>query len=228
MSPWVRLDDHFDEHPKVAALSDSALSLWVSSLAYSNRNLTDGFVPHSVGMRLRYCEGNPVPAIRELEAAQMWEQANGGWRIHDYEHYQKLREQVLEDRAETRIRVAKHRSNAVTTTDGNERVLGTGSTSTGSVSKQEDFDSFWRVYPRKAGKRAARAAFEKATERASAGAIIASAERFRDDPNREPQFTPHPATWLNQDRWDDDPLPPRGGKAKSVSNILRMAEEAEK
>ena len=75
----------------------------------------------------------------------------------------------------------------------------------------DGFDTFWMTYPRRTGKGAARAAWDKARRKATAEAIIMAAARFRDDPNREPQFTAHPATWLNQERWLDDPLPPRDG-----------------
>ncbi len=72
-----------------------------------------------------------------------------------------------------------------------------------------DFDAFWFVYPRKESKGAARKAWTKAVSKASAAHIIAAAERYRDDPNREDGFTAHAATWLNGERWDDDPLPSR-------------------
>ena len=39
--------------------------------------------------------------------------------------------------------------------------------------------------------------------------ILQGVTRFVSDPNRIPTFTPHPATWLNQGRWSDEPLPPR-------------------
>jgi len=97
---WVRLEDQFDEHPKIAALSDTALALFVCGLGYCNRNLTDGFIPTAVGNgKLRYCDGNPVPAIRELVAAGLWEQVGGGWLVHDFLDYQPSKEKVLEDRA---------------------------------------------------------------------------------------------------------------------------------
>ncbi len=94
---WVKLDDHFDEHPKIAALSDSAMALWVTSIAYSNRNLTDGFVPHQIGVGgLRYCDGNTIPPIRELEHWGLWEEVEGGWLIHDFFEFQPSRAQVEE------------------------------------------------------------------------------------------------------------------------------------
>lgn len=78
------------------------------------------------------------------------------------------------------------------------------------------FAEFWRVYPRRVGKRAARAAFERAARRASVDVILEGARRFAADPNLpEPRFVPHPATWLNQDRWEDDPLPPRADRERS-------------
>lgn len=82
------------------------------------------------------------------------------------------------------------------------------------------FEEFWRVYPRKVGKRAAREAYEQATREADPAAILAGAQRFAADPNREAQFTPHPTTWLRQGRWEDDPLPPR--KTAQTGGARRM------
>ena len=80
------------------------------------------------------------------------------------------------------------------------------------------FSTFWNIYPRRAGKQAALKAFVKAAESAGSEVVLAGARRFRDDPNLpEPKFVPHPATWLNQGRWEDDPLPPRGGVVAAPS-----------
>ena len=40
--------------------------------------------------------------------------------------------------------------------------------------------------------------------------IIAGAIRYRDDPNRLPEFTKYAEGWLNGDGWEDEPLPVRG------------------
>jgi DNA-binding MarR family transcriptional regulator len=81
--------------------------------------------------------------------------------------------------------------------------------------KQNEFETFWVVYPRKTAKEPARAAFERARKKATFETIIEGARRFSDDPNRVDQFTPHATTWLNQARWSDPPLPPRTGIAPS-------------
>ena len=77
------------------------------------------------------------------------------------------------------------------------------------INKKELFVSFWNVYPIKVGKGAAIKAFEKAIRTTDADIIIKGAQRYKLDPNRVPGYTAHAATWLNAQRWLDDPLPPR-------------------
>lgn len=68
------------------------------------------------------------------------------------------------------------------------------------------FDKFWSVYPRKGGKGAARRQWAAALRRGmDAEAIIAAAERYRDDPKRDPRFTKYPQGWLNDERYNDEP-----------------------
>ena len=71
------------------------------------------------------------------------------------------------------------------------------------------FEQFWAVYPKKDDKGLARRSFEKALKRASLEDIVAGAEKYRDDPNREQAFTKNPSTWLNADAWENGPLPSR-------------------
>lgn len=70
----------------------------------------------------------------------------------------------------------------------------------------EAFDEFWAIYPRKEGKGAARKAWAKATKTLEPSeliaAVIAYAERTT---GAEKRFIPHPTTWLNQERWADEP-----------------------
>ncbi|WP_199721596.1 hypothetical protein [Cellulomonas rhizosphaerae] len=72
------------------------------------------------------------------------------------------------------------------------------------------FDQFWEQYPRKVGKQAARTAYGKATRTVTPAKLLAAAHRYAQDPNLpEKEFIPHPSTWLNEGRWDDEPLPAR-------------------
>lgn len=71
------------------------------------------------------------------------------------------------------------------------------------------FDAFWQAYPRKAAKIDARKAWRQALRHAPDHVIVAGAQRYRDDPNRDDQYTKLPAGWLRDGMWDDPPLPPR-------------------
>jgi hypothetical protein len=70
-------------------------------------------------------------------------------------------------------------------------------------------EQFWAIYPRRTAKGRVPDALRKALKKATIEDIVAGAERYRDDPNREDAFTQYPATWLNAEGWDDDPLPLR-------------------
>lgn len=71
-----------------------------------------------------------------------------------------------------------------------------------------DFEAFWTAYPRKVAKGAARKAYLAALKRIRAfdpaatilAGLIAQAPAWSD-----PRFIPHPTTWLNGDRWADEP-----------------------
>lgn len=69
------------------------------------------------------------------------------------------------------------------------------------------FDVFWKAYPSKVGKDAARKAFEKRkvdddllAKMVAAIKLQAASEKWRKDGG---QFIPNPATWINQGRWQD-------------------------
>lgn len=71
----------------------------------------------------------------------------------------------------------------------------------------DGFSDFWARYPRKVGKGGAEAAWSKLTtldRRAVMEAIPAFREQWTVRPPADMQFCPHPATWLNQRRWEDE------------------------
>lgn len=73
---------------------------------------------------------------------------------------------------------------------------------------RNEFEQFWKRYPRKVGKIAARKAWDKATQDTSPQTILEGVRRLADDPNKpELEFLPHPSTWLNEGRWEDEPYP---------------------
>lgn len=70
------------------------------------------------------------------------------------------------------------------------------------------FERFWKAYPKKVGKGAALKAFEKAKVNADLIVVIENAieqqkktDQWKKDGG---QYIPNPATWLNQQRWEDE------------------------
>lgn len=76
-----------------------------------------------------------------------------------------------------------------------------------SVEIARGFLAFWAAYPKRVGKDAASKAFAKAMRRITdpdpLAVILAGIERAMPGWD-DPQFIPHPATWLNAGRWEDD------------------------
>lgn len=81
------------------------------------------------------------------------------------------------------------------------------------------FDAFWKVYPRKAGKGAARTAWRRAMKVATYDAIMEGAQRYAAErAGGDPTYTAHPTTWLNGQRWLDEPgvnVPKANGRPKA-------------
>lgn len=73
------------------------------------------------------------------------------------------------------------------------------------VDSLSDFETFWRAYPKKVGKKAAERAFEKA--RVPLNTLLDALDRQKDSQQWQRdsgQYIPNPATWLNQGRWEDE------------------------
>ena len=109
---------------------------------------------------------------------------------------------------------------------GEQGNRGTGeknSSSTASPSPPrytDDFESWWKLYPRRVGKGAAAKAYAK---------IDIDHSRLEDITRRyaesvadtEPRFIPHPATWLNERRFDDDTLAPAPTPEDTIREMWR-------
>lgn len=71
------------------------------------------------------------------------------------------------------------------------------------------FDEFWCRYPRKIGKGAASKAYAKALKKARHDDIMfALSQQLPIMEAKDKQYIPHASTWLNQERWLDEPEEP--------------------
>jgi hypothetical protein len=80
---WLRLDDKFAQHPKVADLSDRAFRVHVVTMLYCTEYATKGRIPRPA---LRLAGAGPK-TVNELVDAGVWEQAGEELEVHDFAIY---------------------------------------------------------------------------------------------------------------------------------------------
>lgn len=72
----------------------------------------------------------------------------------------------------------------------------------------DQFETFWKAYPRRVGKGDARKAFDRAIRKTSLAVMLHAIEQYIQHKPSWQDFC-HPATWLNGERWDDEWSSPR-------------------
>jgi hypothetical protein len=109
---WIKLDDNFGDHENVAGLPTDAKWLFVCSLLWCSRHLSDGRLPAPtiVNRIAGIPERSVEAATAALVEAGLWRETKaGGVRVHNYKRHQRSRAQVEAERLATRERVAKWR-----------------------------------------------------------------------------------------------------------------------
>jgi hypothetical protein len=94
---WVRIDDGYSSHPKVAAAGAEGSALDVAGMCYAARHATDGHVPTVVLATLFPLVDDPKAAARRLVEVGRWHAPDhdcpdcmavtDGWVIHDFLDY---------------------------------------------------------------------------------------------------------------------------------------------
>jgi len=89
---------------------------------------------------------------------------------------------------------------------------------------EEEFEKFWKLYPKKVEKIDAQKAFLKQIVFYGVDDIMAGVIRLAHDPNLPPkQFIPYPASWLNAGGWTNEPYPER--EKSPEEKALKLAKE---
>jgi hypothetical protein len=217
---WFKVDDHLHSHRKAMRAGTEAMGLWVLAGSWSAAEESDGWVPGYVLTRLA---GPGAEQLAEaLVRAGLWHQDNqdgeDGYVFHAWADFQPTRAQLEAKREDARQRMRRVRgeggdvransaSSADSVTPTPTRPDPTTKNTSAKAETPEGFDAFWSLYPNKTGKAAAVKAYAKALRTATAEQIMAGLQAtvaLWTAERRERQYTPHPATWLNQGRWEDE------------------------
>lgn len=85
-----------------------------------------------------------------------------------------------------------------------------------------EFEEFWDIYPRRTGKKAAAKAYRSALKDTDADTLNAAAKAYASSmAGKDQKFIPHPTTWLNQGRWEDEPETQSPSAADDVPHYWR-------
>lgn len=227
---WVKLHGRYYGDPKVMALPDADTEvLFVRSLAYAGDQETGGFIPeHAVRALTRVRRSGVL--VRALVKTGLWTAVSGGWQITRWDVWQADHDVLAKrrhvDRERQRRKRAAERSNMSRDTSSDSHVTVRhrekekelppvaphGGRSVG-YETDPDFVRFWEIYPRKVAKPAAFKAWRTQVSRGVDPTLIQlAARRYAEDRRgQDPKFTAHPATWLNGERFNDQPVNGSGG-----------------
>jgi hypothetical protein len=155
------------------------------------------------------------------------DEIDGGWRVLNHAKYRDLRA-ADERREQNNLAQKRHRAKMAsagmsasvstrqhgsaesahtdtdTDTEKRKRTRAPRTIPETSVSEDARFLRFWKQYPRKVSKDAARAAFAAAKPDDALVERMLAAIGAQRAGWTEPQFVPYPATWLNGRRWEDE------------------------
>lgn len=204
-------------------LTDAEFGLYVRILMLMWRS-PDCRIPNDEAwIERRLCRGIAVA----LPVLQEFCQNDGNWWVQkrlkkEFDFVKKYRVQQS-DRAKRRWDKEKGLSRGNASALQDPHASGNAPTPTPieidkSISLEVEFEGFWKAYPRKVGKAAAKKAFKAALKKTDVETIKRAFVAFNKTcRGKDPQYIPHAATWLNQERWEDEhpaeskPLPIHGG-----------------
>lgn len=105
----AKFDDGIPDNPKHIAAGAQACWLWFCSVLYCRRALTDGFIPKAKVPTLSIGLSSPFKYAARLVEVGLWDDAMGGYQVHDYLEWNPSKAVVEEYRRKDKER--KHRQN---------------------------------------------------------------------------------------------------------------------
>lgn len=163
---------------------------------------------------------------------------DGGWIVLNHERFKTHEQQKKKHRNEY-MRDYMRKKRAVNSnsdlTPINTPLTSVSVSLSDSVSVSEyteEFESFWKLYPRKIGKGAAFKSWKKIKSPVDTLKLIEKSLEWQKTSEQwtkdNGQYIPHPSTYLNQRRWEDEKTETISHNGKFVAKFQREAEESGK
>jgi hypothetical protein len=219
------------QHRKVGRLSDRSLRLWLGMLTQADdegRLIADleQFRVLFFGYQLRTTTTHIEAALHEILTSGLIQlyRINGTTYVafHSWRDHQRLDKPTpsnlpaYDPSCDVQVIVSDQSGNdtGMFALDriggiGEDRRGSTPLPPTGGLVRQEDFDRFWTAYPNKVGKGYAHTCFLRAMKQTTIEEILGAIENQRGCDRWQRGYIPNPSTWLNQQRWKDQPPKPK-------------------
>jgi uncharacterized protein YdaU (DUF1376 family) len=137
----------------------------------------------------------------DLVLTEFFDHIDGGYinrrADKEIEHYKAKVEQASRAGKASAERRTNGRSTDVQPTNNHKPI-------TNNHISIDQFETFWKIYPKKVSKENAKKAWIKIKPNDDLVVKITKAVKDQKLSDREQQFIPHAATWLNNKRWEDE------------------------
>jgi len=95
---WVKLDATYVEDEKVMAAGALAELVFIRSIAYCRRRVTDGYVSAAAVKSLTLgVPDAPETLVEALVVNELWDVCDGGWTVRNYEVWQQTKAKLALD-----------------------------------------------------------------------------------------------------------------------------------
>lgn len=134
---------------------------------------------------------DPDSRSKELEGRRLVKEGQFQYRVVNWEHYDKIKGEI--DRREyNREKQQEYRERSKTIQPNDP--------------ESELAEQIYQAYPRKEARPKAISAIKTAMGKIDHQKLLEATQKFADSrAGQDPKFTPMPATWFNQERFNDDP-----------------------
>jgi hypothetical protein len=216
MSRWFRFYDDAINDPKILKLPEAMRWQWAAVLCVASKN--DGALPPiaDLALMLRMTKQKAAVVITTLVSAGLLDKNETGFAPHNWSGRQYKSDVSNERVKRFRERKCNVTETVTVTPPETEQIQKTDQSRKKETREaalpvvQSELEIFWASWPNKVGKPAALKALGSAIKRgATLESILAGVESYiRDKPPDRPWL--NPATFLNQNRWEDQPATVQG------------------
>ena len=221
---WFKLyGSEYLSDTKILSLTSEERSCWITLLCHASTNDNDndnGKVKYLTEYQLMVqsgieprdeCWGKTEGVLKRFKKLGMIRIANGVITVKNWDKRQEMSLTGYERVKRYREKVKNETNdntgdNTLITSEEEGEEEGEEEVDTEKNNILTDFDTFWKAYPRKEGKRPAQKSWKSLNpSKELVKSILEDLElRKKSEQWEDKKFIPHPATYLNQKRWEDE------------------------